>query len=124
VKVNPLLLFPNVPYHKLSEGERRGVRDFEREQNAVLGGYKLPPREKDCPPRPEDGLCECCGEPVKRFHLDHCHETGAFRGWICRACNTGIGIVDNVERLEKRIAFLKAHEKKMERIALIKAALR
>ena len=31
------------------------------------------------------------------------------------------GIIDNVERLEKRIAFLRAHEKKMERIALIKA---
>ena len=31
------------------------------------------------------------------------------------------GVMDNVERLEKRIAFLRAHEKKMERIALIKA---
>ena len=30
-------------------------------------------------------------------------------------------IMDNVERLEKRSAFLRAHEKKMERIALIKA---
>jgi hypothetical protein len=29
--------------------------------------------------------------------------------------------MDNVERLEKRVAFLKAHEKKMERIAFIKA---
>ena len=31
------------------------------------------------------------------------------------------GVMDNVERLEKRITFLRAHEKKMERIALIKA---
>jgi hypothetical protein len=29
--------------------------------------------------------------------------------------------MDDVARLEKRIVFLKAHEKKMERIALIKA---
>ena len=29
--------------------------------------------------------------------------------------------IDNIERLEKRIAFLKAHEKKMSRLALIKA---
>ena len=30
-------------------------------------------------------------------------------------------MMDDVERLEKRIAFLRAHEKKMERIALIRA---
>jgi hypothetical protein len=54
-------------------------------------------------------------------YLDHCHETGEFRGWVRNACNTGQGIIDNIERLEKRIAFLKAHEKKVERIALIKA---
>jgi hypothetical protein len=29
--------------------------------------------------------------------------------------------MDNVARLEKRIAFLKAHEEKIRRIALIKA---
>ena len=67
-------------------------------------------RERNnCPPRPSDGLCECC------------HETGEFRGWVCRACNSGVGMVDDIEHLEKRIAFLKAHEKKVERIALIKA---
>ena len=45
------------------------------------------------------------------FHLDHCHETGAFRGWVCNACNTGRGIMDNIERLEKRIAFLRAFKR-------------
>jgi hypothetical protein len=29
--------------------------------------------------------------------------------------------MDDVERLGKRVTFLKAHEKKMERVALIKA---
>ena len=42
-------------------------------------------------------------------------------GWVCRACNTGVGMVDEIEHLEKRIAFLKAHEKKVGRIAFIKA---
>jgi hypothetical protein len=31
---------------------------------------------------------------------------------VCRACNTGLGMVDDIERLEKRVAFLKAHEKR------------
>jgi hypothetical protein len=94
----------------------------------ILGADRTPlwaaiyrPREKDCPPRPEDGLCQCCGEPVRKFHLDHCHDTGAFRGWVCHACNTGVGKMDDVERLEKRVAFLKAHIEKTKRIALIKA---
>jgi Recombination endonuclease VII len=46
---------------------------------------------------------------------------GAFRGWVCNPCNTGAGIMDDVARLEKRVAFLKSREKKMERVALIKA---
>ena len=58
---------------------------------------------------------------TEAFHLDHCHETGAFRGWVCNPCNAGYGIMDNTERLEKRVAFLKAHKKKMDRLSLIKA---
>jgi hypothetical protein len=48
-------------------------------------------------------------------------ETGAFRGWICAVCNTGAGLADSIERLEKRIIFLRAHKKKKSRLALIKA---
>ena len=42
-------------------------------------------------------ICECCHKPVNqivynsKIVLDHCHETGQFRGWICQACNAGIG---------------------------------
>ena len=111
------LLFPDVSRY---ENEITAVGGAGRLWNALRGGYPPPPREKRLPPRPEDGLCECCGEFTEGFHLDHCHETGAFRGWVCRACNTGAGIMDDIERLEKRITFLKAHKKK-ERIALIKA---
>jgi hypothetical protein len=87
-------------------------REYSRRRAARRGGYLPPPREKDCPPRPLDRCCECCGNYVKTFHLDHCHETGAFRGWVCNGCNTGHGIMDDVGRLEKRVAFLKTHERK------------
>jgi hypothetical protein len=40
--------------------------------------------------------------------LDHNHETGKFRGWLCDNCNTGIGkLGDTVEGLERAIAYLK-----------------
>lgn len=36
------------------------------------------------------------------------------------AAHVILGIFDNIERLEMRIAFLKAHNKKIRRVALIK----
>jgi hypothetical protein len=116
MRAGVFILTSDVPYHKLNEDERR---DIGRRWSALKGGYLPPPREKDCPPRPEDGLCECCGESTFIFSLDHCHETAAFRGWVCSPCNTGHGIMDNVERLKKRIAFLEARRKE-QRIALIR----
>lgn len=42
-------------------------------------------------------VCECCKEP-SRLVVDHDHNTGDFRGWLCRRCNLGIGrLGDNLE---------------------------
>jgi len=38
------------------------------------------------------GLCACCGmKSCKTLHLDHCHETGRLRGFVCGTCNVCIG---------------------------------
>ena len=52
-----------------------------------------------------------------RFTSTTVMNTGVFRGWVCGPCNTR---GDDIERLEKRVAFLKAHKKKVENISLIK----
>ena len=52
------------------------------------------------PTRPPPEKCEICGgPPTKRsFALDHCHEGGFFRGWLCNQCNIGLGMFkDNPE---------------------------
>ncbi len=52
-------------------------------------GYPTPTRS--CPE-----TCECCGrKPNGRgsLHLDHCHGTNKFRGWLCHSCNNGIGLL-------------------------------
>ena len=58
-------------------------------------------------PRPPAGTpCECCGRVSKLF-LDHSHDTDTFRGWICRECNSSIGLMgDSVEGVRKALTYL------------------
>jgi hypothetical protein len=61
-------------------------------------------------------VCECCGgvatgkrniHGIAQLHLDHDHETGDFRGWLCTKCNTGIGLLgDSVKGLERAVNYL------------------
>lgn len=61
---------------------------------AKLRGYQRQYSRKHlpAPTRPIPTACECCGGPPvpNAFHLDHCHVTNEFRGWLCMKCNTGI----------------------------------
>lgn len=60
----------------------------------------------------QKGLCAICEEPEKennkRLAVDHNHDTGKVRGLLCRACNTGIGLLKEKQELfEKAIKYLK-----------------
>jgi len=43
------------------------------------------------------GRCAICGRRTGRLIEDHDHETGLFRGWLCRACNTCEGYAGDRE---------------------------
>jgi hypothetical protein len=66
------------------------------------------PKDHECP------ICkrveqECAGEGSKRssaWVLDHCHDTGQFRDWICHKCNRGLGAF-NLESIERAYEYLK-----------------
>ena len=53
--------------------------------------------------------CDMCKRPVYRnWQLDHCHDTGEFRGWLCKECNTGLGLCgETLEALERAVLYLK-----------------
>lgn len=51
-------------------------------------------------------LCDRSGE-VARLVLDHDHETGRVRGWLCMPCNTGLGrLGDNSAGLMRALLYL------------------
>lgn len=59
--------------------------------------------------------CDCCKKNIfttKTIQLDHCHETGQFRGWLCKECNISMGnLGDNVIGLTRAIAYMNKTEK-------------
>ena len=71
---------------------------------------------KTAPPKPTIPTpCDCCGAVIQpeNLQLDHDHVTHVFRGWLCKACNSGIGKMgDTIEGLQKGIAYLERHERK------------
>lgn len=50
----------------------------------------------------QNGLCASCSLPYGEhgWHLDHCHQTGLFRGLLCRSCNLIEGIASSPEQCE------------------------
>jgi hypothetical protein len=75
--------------------------------------YAAKRRERDAErrgatsPRPQQ--CEVCGRRNGKhgIALDHCHQTGGFRGWLCYSCNTILGHAgDNPKILRDLITYL------------------
>ncbi len=52
--------------------------------------------------------CGICAQPLNdRMHCDHDHETGKVRGFLCPACNRGLGAFrDSTTILEAAIRYL------------------
>jgi Recombination endonuclease VII/Arm DNA-binding domain len=69
--------------------------------------YRKTPRGKTpTPAHSMPRVCEACGKPLSggRFNLsrDHCHATGAARGWLCDKCNRALGMLgDDLEGVEQ-----------------------
>lgn len=67
---------------------------------------------------PDDNRCELCRRTPEeanpsgrysRLSLDHCHETGKLRGFLCNPCNTGLGhLGDTEERVVAALDYLRS----------------
>lgn len=64
----------------------------------------------------QNGVCKICLRDMLRYggnsmlaaQLDHDHNTGKVRGWLCRACNLSVGLLgDDVERMARAIEYVR-----------------
>lgn len=60
----------------------------------------------------QNGRCAICSKPPgkNKLSLDHNHKTGAPRQFLCAPCNTGIGVIENTDKLRLFYAYLERHE--------------
>ncbi len=82
-----------------------------RKRAEALAKFGLTLEEFDGMTRQLGGLCPVCGQDPntleKGWAIDHCHETGRFRGLICARCNAGIGALgDSVAAIIGAINYL------------------
>lgn len=108
-------------YHR--EWKRRNPQEREKSRLRMKAAREADPkrfvtynrRYKGLPEpvRSEPLVCDCCGRPPKGKHLclDHDHETGRFRGWLCGACNRAIGqLGDSVRGVMRAVRYLQNAE--------------
>ena len=85
-------------YRGMEQGEY--TRSCEKRLAKQLAQAKI-----DAPPKTKK--CCCCFSESDHLVLDHDHETGKFRGWLCRNCNQGIGkLGDNLQGVTKAVKYL------------------
>jgi hypothetical protein len=73
--------------------------------------YKLTREEYLALVEKQGGLCAICKKPSSKLVIDLSHKTGRVRGLLCKACNQGIGFLDDdTDRLAAAIEYLRAQE--------------
>jgi hypothetical protein len=89
------------------EKERRRII-ADRRANGICRIYDMSSEEFDLRLAAQAYRCAICLNPIdKSAHRDHCHESGEWRGLLCRKCNSGLGMFgDDVDNLGRAWAYL------------------
>ena len=72
----------------------------------IDGDILLRNLKKQNPQPPAGTPCACCTR-INKLFCDHDHATAKFRSWICRNCNSGMGLLGGSEEgLRQALAYL------------------
>jgi hypothetical protein len=85
-----------------------------RDRN-VRRNYGISLEEYEAKLQAQGDRCAICQEVfVNSPHLDHGHESGELRQFLCGLCNKGLGqFRDSVEHLEAAAAYLRTYRKEV-----------
>ena len=108
-------------YQKNPEYFKNWVKEYYRENPKKFAIYNmrkaainanLDPNKIERLFLSHNGKCDICGKKEeRRLSIDHNHETGNFRGFLCRACNGGLGLFkDDIKNLQKAIKYLEENK--------------
>lgn len=95
-------------YHTEGGKEKQKERSFR----ALMRSYGITEEIYEQERIKQNYKCCLCGADEKdqhhgRLYVDHCHETGKYRGLLCNLCNVALGsFKDNVEVIKKSIEYL------------------
>jgi len=71
-------------------------------KDGLSGNNNIKRKEKEAG-RERPDICEVCYAQSKT-DFDHDHQTGEFRGWLCRRCNLSLGMVKDNQSLLRKLA--------------------
>ena len=113
--------------------QRKSIFEFEKNQKSIAGKISRRGECRECrkwkrpisakarreyekthsqPPMGKPFHCPVCEKTIiRQFQndvvLDHSHKTGEIRGWVCRQCNSSIGMLnEDVNILQRAIKWL------------------
>lgn len=98
----------NKEYHKEYYKKNKEAINNKSRNNHLRRTYGITTEQYEQLKRNQNGKCAICsGEFDSTLHVDHCHKTGAIRGLLCNACNSGLGkLKDSVKLLKSAIKYL------------------
>ena len=111
---------PNRKFYDPTSSEK--YRSLRRPSCISCRSTKIPidkVAKKSYPKPPAEFNCPICHATVlaKDARLDHCHETGTIRGYLCNGCNTALGsFKDSVSVLNRAIVWLNKIKKEESKI--------
>ncbi|WP_366940860.1 endonuclease VII domain-containing protein [uncultured Halomonas sp.] len=89
---------------RLDKENRRALQERRR-----LKEYGISPEEYRRRYDAQSGSCGICGEHQENLCVDHCHDSGAVRGLLCKQCNSAIGFLgDTEEGVNRALRYLRS----------------